>query len=239
MQQCSAPHATKAAPPSSRINSLESLCGTLRFYGIFLWDIKSLLTCWHGAQQLSHAQGFSLGTFLVSLHVQAHRVTQPPAQQGWDIPVPNASESSNTRHVWWGECTGFSITGKEGLPAHLQLHLPSHVAWAVFPLKSCDSTDPGLRSRAKAILGWTWPAQRAEGNTVVPRTWNVRFKILLEGQAGGKDNILKHKTTISTFVLQLLKYKAKPWSSASQYFYYCIKAHDKNKKLKGQTRCWD
>lgn len=116
MQQCNAPHATKAAPPSSRINSLESLCGTLRFYGIFLWDIKSLLTCWHGAEQLSHARGFSLGTFLVSLHVQAHRLTQPPDQQGWDIPVPSASESSNIRHVWWGESTGLSITGKEGLP---------------------------------------------------------------------------------------------------------------------------
>lgn len=132
MQQYSAPHATKAAPPSSRINSLESPWGTLKSRGIFLWDTKSLLTRWQGGTAAqSHTGIFSWNTSHLTpcAGTQTHKA--PPAQWGWDIPAPNASESSNTRHSWWGESTGFSITGKEGLqgPSPPPIHLPSHGAW--------------------------------------------------------------------------------------------------------------
>lgn len=216
MEQCSAPRATKAAPPSSRTNSLESLCGNLKSYGIFLWAIKSLLTRWQGGTAAQSRTGiFSWNT---SGLTACAGTQSPPAQGEWDIPAPNAPESSNTRHVWRGHSTAFSTPRQEGLPGPFSNPISSPtVPGAVFPLKSCASTDPDLRLRAKAILGWTCPAQRAEGNIVVPRTRNVRFKIILGGgQAWGKDNILKHKTTISTLVLQLLECKAKPWSSASQ-----------------------
>lgn len=130
MQQCSAPHATKAAPPSSRINSLESLCGTLKPYGVFLWDIKSPLTRWHGGTAAQSRTGiFSWNTSCLT--PCAGTDTESSAQQGWDIPVPNASESSNTRHVWWGESTGFSIMGKEDLPGPSPPPAPSPLPWCL------------------------------------------------------------------------------------------------------------
>lgn len=139
-----------------------------------LWDIpvgyKKLTDslAW-GAQQLRHAQGFSPVPLLISLCVQAQRQTQ--AQWGWDIPAANASESSNTRHVWRGESTGFSITGKEGLPGPSPPPAPSALPWWWGSI----STDvlhfhrPRFEAQSKGNPGMNLPCTTCRGQHSCPQ----------------------------------------------------------------------
>lgn len=156
MQQCSAPHAAKAAPPSSRINSLESLCGTLKPYGVFLWDIKSPLTHWHGGTAAQSRTGiFSWNTSCLTpcAGTDTHGVLSP-AGMGY----PSTKRFRKFKHQ-------ARLVGREHRLQHHGERRPPRpqptsssisspmVPEAVFPLKSCVSTDPRLRPRAKAIVG--------------------------------------------------------------------------------------
>lgn len=155
MQQCSAPCATKAAPPSSRINSLESLCGTLKSCGIFLLTIKSLLTRWHeGTATQSRTGIFSWNTPGVtacagtqSPQPSADGISQDQMLQKVQTPGISAGERAQAAAPWGRRASQ--------APAHLQLHLLSHGAWGSISTEVLHFCRPRFEAQSKS---WDEPA---------------------------------------------------------------------------------